>query len=179
MREVLVKDIEKELTNLIATKTEDCIYCIHEQPLVFKSKQGEINQDYCNEHGINICQSFNMGGIIVANAGDVDMAILKEEGWDVGEKVLAAVKEAFKDRIPNLSIDSNDLLSEGKYKIMSYASINANNKLIYTCFHISFNPDIEAIKNICVKPMNKIPKGFNAFDITREEILVFLEKLLA
>ena len=178
MREVLVKNIEKELTNLITTKTEDCIYCIHEKPRIFKSKQGEINYKYCEEHNFDICNSFNMGGIIVANTGDINMAVLKKEGWSVGNDTLNALMKKLKDKIPNLSFSNNDLLVDGKYKIISYASINANDRLIYTCFHISFNPDVEAIKNICVKPMNKVPKGLAEFGITREEIIDFLNEIL-
>lgn len=178
MREVEVKDIEKELTNLISTRTEDCIYCIHQNPLVFKSREGEINYDYCTRKGISICNSFNMGGIIVANTGDLNMAIMKDEGWRVGENILHSLREKLLPIIPNLEISNNDLLVDGKYKIISYASVNANNRLIYTCFHISLNPDIEAIKNICIKPMNKIPKGLSDFGITRDEIINFIQTSL-
>ena len=97
--------------------------------------------------------------------------IMKEEGWYVGEKLLEAIRDKLKEKIPNLVIDSNDLLVDGKYKMISYASINANNRLVYTCVHISFAPDIEAIQNICVKPMNKIPKGLIDYGITHEEII--------
>lgn len=178
MRKVLVEDIEKELTSLIQSGTEDIIYCIHEQPLVFKSKQAEINNEYCVNNNYQICNSFNMGGIIVANSGDMDIAIMKKEGWNVGENLLLVLKDKLQSKIPNLSIHSNDLLVDGKYKIISYASINANSRLIYTCVHISFNPDINAIENICTKPMNKIPKGLSEYGVTTEEVVKFLEDLL-
>ena len=178
MREVLVKNIEKELTNLIENKLEDCIYCIHKSPLVFKSKQGEINADYCTQKNVAICNSFNMGGIIVANEGDMDMAIMKQEGWDTGRDLLIVLKEKLKERIPNLSIDENDLLVDGKYKIISYASVNANDRLIYTCVHVSMKPDLEMIKYICVKPMNKIPKGLSDYGFTLEEIKTLFAEVI-
>lgn len=178
MRKVLVKDIETELTNLIKNEIEDVIYCIHEQPLVFKSKQAEINNEYCSKNNFEICNSFNMGGIIVANSGDIDMAIMKKDGWKVGENLLAYLKDKLQNKIPNIVIDKNDLLVDGKYKIISYASINANNRLVYTCVHISFNPDINAIENICIKPMTKIPKGLSDYGITRDEIINVIESYI-
>ena len=117
MRKVLVKDITKELNYLIQNRIEDVIYCIHEQPLVFKSTYGEINKQYCIDNNYTICESQNMGGIIVANSGDINMAIMKEEGWYVGEKLLEAIRDKLKEKIPNLVIDSNDLLVDGKYKM--------------------------------------------------------------
>lgn len=178
MRKVLVKDITEELNHLIQNRIEDVIYCIHEQPLVFKSTYGEINKQYCVDNNYIICESQNMGGIIVANSGDINMAIMKQDGWYIGEQLLVYLKDRLQDRIPNLSIDSNDLLLDGKYKMISYASINANNRLIYTCVHISFNPDVNAIQNICIKPMTKIPKGLNDFGITHDEIINIIKSFI-
>lgn len=178
MRKVLVEDIEKELTSLIQNKTEDSIYCVHVNPLVFKSKHGLINEECCYKNNIPICNSFNMGGIIVANSGDMDIAIIKQEGWNVGRELLVWLKEKLKNKIPDISIDKNDIIADGKYKLISYASINANNRLIYTCIHVSFNPDINLIENICVKPMSKIPKGLTSYKITIEEIKNFIDEFL-
>jgi hypothetical protein len=178
MRKVLVKDITKELNNLIQTRTEDVIYCIHEQPLVFKSNYGEINKQYCIDNNYIICESQNMGGIIVANTGDINMAIMKNEGWNVGNDLLIYLKEKLQNKIPYLVVDSNDLLADGKYKMISYASINANNRLVYTCVHISFNPDVNAIQNICMKPMTKIPKGLKEYGITHDEIIEYIRSFI-
>lgn len=178
MREVNQNDIEKELTNLINNRIEDCIYVVHKNPLVFKSKYGELNEEYCSEKNINICNSFNMGGIIVANVDDIDVGITKEEGWRVGKELLEFLKTSLEKLIPNkISIDNNDLIIDDKYKVISYASINSNNRLIYTCVHISFNPDIELINNVCLKKMIKIPRGLSDFGITREEVIYFLEEM--
>lgn len=178
MRKVEVKDIEKELLALINPRNEGCIYCVHDKPLVFKSKEGEINEEYCRANVIDICNSFNMGGIIVANTGDINMAIMKDEGWDVGKDLLNDLAVELVKFIPNIKVDNNDLIVDDKYKVISYASINANNRLIYTCVHISMNPNINHISNVCMKPMVKVPKGLTEFGITREEILEILSKIL-
>lgn len=171
MRKVEVVNIEKELVNLITNMSEEIIYCIHENPLVFKSKEGEINSTYCETCGIRICNSFNMGGIIVANKEDINMAIMKREGWNVGKDVLQYIKDRLSYKISNITINNNDILIDDKYKVISFASINANNRLIYTCLHFSFNPNIELIKNICIKDMVKIPRGLYDYGVSQEEIL--------
>lgn len=178
MRKVEVKDIEKELMKLIIPRNEDCIYCIHDKPLVFKSKEGIINEEYCKENNLDICNSFNMGGIIVANTGDINMAIMKDEGWEVGKNLLNDLAVELVKFIPNIKVDNNDIIVDDKYKVISYASINANNRLIYTCVHISMNPNIDHISNVCMKPMFKIPKGLNDFGITADEIINIINKII-
>lgn len=178
MRKVEVKDIEKELKALIDPRNEGCIYCIHDKPLVFKSKEGIINEYYCEEHCLGICNSFNMGGIIVANTGDINMAIMKDEGWSVGDDLLRKLAAWMYNKGINVSINNNDLLIDDTYKVISYASINANNRLVYTCVHISINPNIEHICNVCMKPMNKIPKGLQEYGITAEEIISEISKIV-
>lgn len=168
MRKVLVKDITNELNEHIQNKIEETIYCIHEAPLVFVSKTNEINYKELEKSNVIVCPSQNFGGTIVASAGDMDMAIFKFNGWHVGSEFLKNIKEKLDKYIPNLSIDKNDLIAEGKYKLISYASVNAGNNLIYTCVHISFNPNVELINKICSKPMKKTPRGLYRYGITNE-----------
>ena len=178
MRKIEVSEIEKELNYLITNEIEDVMYCIHKKPLVFRSASNDVADDYCIQNNIDVCKSFNMGGTIVANTGDIDMAILLREGWNIGKYFLQHIKKILENKISDLTIDGNDLLVDNKYKIVSYASINAKNRLIYTCVHISLNPDIELINNICRKTMSKIPKGLTDFNISTnnmEEIILKID----
>ncbi len=177
MRKIKVSDIEKELTGLSVNKKEDCIYCVHEKPLVFKSKNNDINEEYCLLHQINVCNSFNMGGTIVANTCDIDLAIFKKDGWNEGKHLLRLLLKELKPSIPNIEIKGNDLIIDGLFKIASYASINVGNNYIYTAVHISQNPNIELIKNICLKPMNKIPKGLSEYGLSTGEVLDIVLKI--
>ena len=176
MRRVEVKDIEKELLNLFSTKQEDIIWCIHESPLVFKSKLAQLDEVWCKKHNIAICNSFNFGGTIVSDTDDINSAVMRKNGWTVGDSVLEFFKIKLSNIIPDLSINDNDLLYQGKYKMISYASINVGEEFIYTCLHISFNPNIELIKNICTKPMNKIPMGLASFGIKHQDIVDILQE---
>lgn len=177
MRKVLVKDITNELNEHIQNKIEETIYCIHDQPLVFVSKTNEINYEELEKSNVIVCPSQNFGGTIVASAGDMDMAIFKLNGWRVGSEFLKNIKEKFDKYIPNLSIDKNDLIAEGKYKLISYASVNAGDNLIYTCVHISFNPNVELINKICSKPMKKIPKSLKDYGLTTNMLEQILQEI--
>lgn len=176
MRRVEVKDIEKELQDLFKTQQDDIIWCIHEKPLVFKSRLAQLDEEWCLKNKVAICNSFNFGGTIVSDTNDINGAIMRRNGWNVGERILQFFKLKLSNKIENLTIDDNDLLYEGKYKMISYASVNVGNEYIYTCLHISFNPNIELIKNICTKPMNKIPMGLEPFGVTHQDIINILEE---
>lgn len=178
MREIQTNDIQRELTYLAQTKTEDVIYCIYDKPVVFRSMNNDVNVKYCIDNNITIIDTGNMGGTIVANTGDMGLAILKKEGWTIGIDTLNLLCEKFKDRIPNLRVDGNDLIGEENYKLTSYASFNVGDRVIYTIVAISINPNIEDIVNICTKPMNKIPKGLSEYGISREEIVDFIKSNL-
>ena len=76
----------------------------------------------------------------------------------------------------NVVLDNNDVLVDG-YKTASCAgkALEPDFRWIYTCFQISINQDLEAIKNICKKPMVKVPKGLGEYGITTEEMLKWCE----
>ncbi len=153
------------------SKQNDAFYAIHSFPTIFVSQSEEYNKQYAIEHNINVCHSYNMGGTIVANAGDIDIAIFYINGWEIGSKILELIRQYLIQFLPNISICNNDLLLEYKYKMASYASINCGDNMIYTAIHISNNPNIELIKNICTKPMRKIPQGVGEHGININNIL--------
>ena len=108
MRKIEVSEIEKELNYLITNEIEDVMYCIHKKPLVFRSASNDVADDYCIQNNIDVCKSFNMGGTIVANTGDIDMAILLREGWNIGKYFLQHIKKILENKISDLTIDGND-----------------------------------------------------------------------
>lgn len=68
------------------------------------------------------------------------------------------------------------LLQGNTYKCGSYSSRRYGD-ILYSAFHVSINCNLELIKNICNKPMVKIPKGLNDFAITQEDVIGFLNSL--
>ena len=49
----------------------------------------------------------------------------------------------------------------------------------YELVQISINQDLEVIKNVCLKPMVKVPKGLGEYGVTTEEIIDWVEDWFA
>ena len=176
MRKVEVKDIEKELMYLMENKIEEIIWCVHKQPLAFKSKLSQIDEEYCKKEGILICNSFNFGGTIVVDEGDVNLAVTRHKGWDMGNEIPQMMLNKFSSRVSDLSVDNNDLLYQGKYKLVSFASINVGDDFIYSCWNLTLNPNIERINRVCTKEMTKIPKSLLDLGITMYDVLSIFQE---
>lgn len=160
----------------IINKEEVFLYGCTQYPVVLKG-QGEINEEYCRNNNIEVYPSFNAGGTIIMDKGDVDIVVLKKDGWDVGKYLGDNILQYLKNKGINASSDANDILIDGKYKVASYSSINLGdtiNPYIYTAGHISINPNLKMIKCICKKEMVKIPKGLGNYSITTEEMVALV-----
>lgn len=160
----------------ILNQEEVFLYGCTQYPVVLKG-QGAINEQYCKENNIEVYNSFNAGGTIIMDKGDVDIVALKKEGWKIGEELGNKILGYLKDKGLNITNDGNDILVDGKYKVASYSSINLGNGYIYTAGHISINPNVDMIKCICLKEMVKIPKGLGDYGITTEEIVELVKEI--
>ena len=179
MKKVNSENILSELINALNQKYDNFVaYSIENMPIVFRSKSNDVDMDYCNNNNIYVMDSNNFGGTIVSNIGDVDVAIFKREGWNVGVDVLTALKNFLSSKV-QLRMVGNDLLTEQGDKVISYASVNTGDRIIYTVLHISFNPNLEMIKNICSKEMKKTPAGLLQFGVTQDEVVNYLETFFA
>lgn len=175
MKKINIQELEYELTNRIKNKIEGGVYLVHDEELVIVSKAYDINIPYVKEKKLKIWNSRNFGGTIVAFPNDIDIGILKRDGWKTGPEILTKLKNYIhKEIIASISIEGNDLMIDGKYKVASFASINLGDDLIYTVVHISFNPNVEEIDCICQKKMRKIPKGLNDFGVSN----LYIENIL-
>ena len=178
MRQINVFDIETELLNAANRKQNDVFYVVHTTPTIFVSNSEEYNKQFALDNNLNICHTYNMGGTIVTNSGDIDIAIYHKNGWDIGQKVLEIIRQYLTQYIDNIAICDNDLLVDNKYKIASYASINCGDDVIYSAIHISLQPDLDLINNICTKPMHKIPRGLGAYGLNINNLLQIIDNQL-
>lgn len=177
MKKINYNELENELVTRITNKINGGVYLIHNEILIILSKIPDANFDYIKQSNFNIWYSRNFGGTIVAFPNDIDIGILKEDGFDLGKNILFFLKEKLSKNIENLEIVGNDLLVDRKYKVISYASTNIGKNYIYTVVHISVNPNIEIISNVCTKEMKKVPKGLIDYGFTTESIEKILQEL--
>ena len=64
---------------------------------------------------------------------------------------------------------SSDLLADGK-KVASWARATLITGWVQTVAHFSVNVDVDLIRQICTKPMVKVPGALSDYGITAEMI---------
>lgn len=99
-------------------------------------------------------------------------------GRDIRDNIINKIIVLLKEKGYNASIVNNDILINNK-KIVDFGS-RMFGDILYIAIHISINIDINLIKKICTKPMDKIPDGLVNYGINTEDILnnVISEKYL-
>lgn len=144
--------------------------------MVHLGLNGDCDQEYCKENNIFILYIGRHGGSIVCSKGDVDYFSVGTgvQEANKGMNFLGHLKDYLISKGLDAKFDSdgNDILVDG-YKVASYGNglLEARGKDVFTTgIHVSINIDIDSIKKICQKTMDKIPKALSDFGITTEEI---------
>lgn len=116
----------------------------------------------------------NIGGSLVVSQGDIEIGILVPEslGNETLIQFVNLLMSFLQDKGLSAEFNGNDILIDG-YKVAGTAQITRNS-FAYVACHISLNPNIELIQQICTKKMEKTPKGLSEFGLTTEEITEFL-----
>lgn len=130
----------------------------------------EINEEYCKQNNFPILKTHKFGGTIVNFEGDLCLCNYSPNSEDTfGNDCMVILKDYLASKGINAIIDHNDVLIDGTGKVASWTSTWLG-KCLYSALHISVNMNIEYIKNICTKPMLKIPTALADYNITTEEI---------
>lgn len=171
--QLTAQNIIEGFHDVISNRKQCFVYGIPDDNYVFQGTTHMCDCEYCEENNVKILPIPNEGGVIVLSKGDVEIGIFKDNGWDTCDKFMQELCEKLKDKVPNITVDGNDLIIDGKYKCVGSSSRNlgdAINPYIYTAAHISLNVDMELINHICLKEMKKIPKGLGEYGLTTEDI---------
>lgn len=175
MREITsFSDYLKELPNLISNKNET-VFVTSKGISVLKGADN-LNEEYCNNNNLNIYKTHQFGGTIINFENDLCVGDYQPAHNDFGMRIMEGIKDYLASKDIHSIINENDVLIEGKYKVASYMSTFINGCL-YTAIHISIDMNLEIIKNICTKPMKKIPKGLSEYGITQNEMKNLILKL--
>lgn len=158
----------------IKSGQHDIGYIIIEKPVAIVHMAKQVDETTCNELGYTIYESFNNGGTILANAGDIMFSHVDapESGWIV--QFAEYFVEWLKDKGLNVEYVDNDVLVDG-YKVCGLC-ITRYGRIDFSSGFIGINTNLDHIKAICKKPMKKVPKGLSEYGITTEEVeAMFLE----
>lgn len=174
MEIVEFKDYINNLGNYLKTDnftvivTSNKTYCL-------QGIYSKLNESFCFNNDIEILRTRHFGGTIINFEEDICVGNFQQYHNTFGKNFMEKLMEFIQQKGLNCEMVDNDLLVNG-FKCASYMTTNIDNCL-YTAIHISIGMDLDLIKNICTKPMKKVPKGLIDFGITREDIIQFLEEM--
>lgn len=143
-------------------------YIVIEEPIAIVYNKKQVDEVTCAEHGYAVYESFNNGGTILASVGDIMFSHVAEldNGW------LASFAEHFVDWLKGKGLNAeyvkNDILVDG-YKVCGLC-ITRYGRIDFSSGIISLTVNLDHIKAICKKPMEKVPKGLSEYGITSEEV---------
>lgn len=168
----LIKTDSLNITNIlekyIKKQEQGIFYGINNKKVVFVSNINLVNTNACNELNYKIIETLHKGGIIVANPGDITIACFGPIANTWVKDFGVYLVNYLKDQGLNAIFEGNDILIDG-YKIAGLSAKIYGN-IQYSNIHIGINTNLEDIKNICLKPMIKIPKGLSDYGFSTKEI---------
>ena len=151
------------LKYLINHPKKDNSYVIIPETIVNYVRASECDLNYCETNNIKVTQLSRKGSTFVFSKGDLVLLHCGENDH-FGIKWRQYLKNKLISKGLNVFLDNNDLLIDG-YKTLGDTEL----KSIYICcIAIKNNPEL--IKNICLKPINKIPRGLEYYNISTEEV---------
>ena len=161
--EYISKALQGKDTYVLAEYEEDVVsYGVDENP----------NFEYCVKHNLRTTNLGRRGGVFFIKKGDIAFGSIakglnNEPAFEVRDKLLQFLKA----KGLNATADGNDIMIDNTYKVFGWSSHYFHNldKLFIVC-HFTMSVDLNTIKNVCPKPMIKIPKGLNDYGITTEDI---------
>ena len=171
---VASKDATATIQDFIVNQKHGFAYCVHDEKLAFVAKTDDVNADACEEYGYTVLDTQHTGGVVVVNKGDMSVVHFGTVGNRGMQDFADYLIERYKERGLNATYEGNDVLIDG-YKISGLSATTYGN-IQYSTIHIGINTNLDHIKAICKKPMNKVPKGLSEYGITTEEVeQMFLE----
>lgn len=158
----------EEVTQCIYNSHHKILYGVIETPVAIVHKKTQVDESICQELGYNIIESYNNGGTILSNAGDILIGHFAEieNGWY--KRFASYFLEWLKSKGLNADFINNDILIDN-YKVCGLCVTRYGN-IDYTGGIIGMNTKLDHIKAICRKPMIKVPKGLYDYEITTEEV---------
>lgn len=168
------EQVVQKVQNLIQLQQEAFVYCVAEAPCAVVGTNGHADIEKAAELGIKVIRINHEGGCIVTNTGDVDVGIFTKGyyGHQIRDTIISKLVTLLSADGIEAAIMGNDLIVEG-HKVLGFGS-RMYGEILYTAMHISINTNLELIRQICTKPMEKIPGSLSEYGITAEDVVNIL-----
>ena len=169
-----IKDWCEKLPKYIAEKKERVGIAVTKDIEVSYSANCDFNKEYCDANNIPYFYRRGNGGTIVCAKGNVCIGFIydnRKYKKIMLAEMLNELAAYFRSCGLSATRNRNDILVDG-YKVASGMAVNLSPDYRWTseAAQISVNQEIDLIKKICTKPMEKEPKGLSEYGITTEEI---------
>lgn len=175
-----LKEWSNKLPEYFSDKKEHFTLIIQDEDEVTYGVTEECNLDYCIKNNISCSNRYDGGGTIVHARGSIGFNYIYSHdkyGGFYSADFIKTLATYLTEKGLNVTTDKNDILVDG-YKIASCAENNLPPDYRWCSYSvlISMTQNLELIKQVCLKPMIKEPKGLKEFGISTEEILKFIEE---
>lgn len=169
----------ENLQQLLSDKQERFEVMVHKETEVAYGWDEDFNKEYCDEHHIPYYAQKRDGGTIVCAKDNIGVAFVYENQkykCFMLSKMLDDLCGYLKQKGLNATRSNNDVLIDG-FKVASGCGVNIppDYKWAYDGAQISIYQDLDVIKNVCLKPMVKVPKALSDYGITTNEMLDFID----
>lgn len=167
-----------EATRYIQCGLHRTAYLVVENPVVGVYRKSQVDEEICNTLGYEVVETYNNGSTVVHSKGDILFGHFCpiNNGWY--DRFIEHFVNWLKTKGLNAEYTDNDIVVDG-YKVCGMC-ITRYGRIDYTAGFIGVNTNLDHIKTICKKPMQKVPKGLSEYGITTEEVerwfLDFCEK---
>jgi lipoate-protein ligase A len=171
-------DVTDLITELLQNQEEACVYCISDECAAIVGRNAEANINLATKEHVRLIRINHEGGTIVTSPGDIQIGIFTKgySGNFYRDKILEDIIMLLKTNGYTAAIVKNDVLVDGK-KVIGFGSRMYGN-LLYTAIQISININIDLIRQICTKHMEKSPDGLQNYGITTQDVLDILAKVI-
>ena len=147
---------------------EGAIACINADPCVWTGELNTLNRDACKKHKLYVGKGKYLGGSIVNMPGDLSICITTWGNSDLAPQIVDRAVEWLSARNILITRDENDVLADGK-KVVSWARATTIQGWCQSVVHFSVGAmDLDLVREICTKPMVKIPGALSLYGITAE-----------
>ena len=162
------------IQSAIVNKQNKAFGGIVTEMVIAKGDGMQFNEEYCKQNHIELLPYPNSGGCIVIFPDDIICGLLTQDATSTfAVDFLNAFAEWLETKDITAQFVGNDVLVDGTYKVASGSIKGFNSDFAYVPIHISMQVDLDLIRNICQKPMVKIPKGLSEYGLTSQEVLEF------
>lgn len=155
-------------SNCIKYGLHRCGYVVIDSPVAIVYDKQQVDESVCNGLGYEVYEAFNNSGTILGNPGNIVIGYMGEPGTEWRDNFVAYFVDWLKGKGLNAEYTKNDVLVDG-YKVCGMC-VTRYGRIDYTGGIISLNVNLDHIKAICKKPMEKVPKGLSDYGITTEEV---------